>query len=117
MTVNEAITLARNIKQVDSSQFTDAIMVQFLNEVEGKVQTEILRTPLDELVKYTTSDMSKTLIVEAPHDKLYYPYLCAMIDFVNGEYNKFNNTMIIANSYIKEWANWYLRQNIVEDYE
>ena len=33
------------------------------------------------------------LLVPAPHSKIYYAYLCAMIDFANGEYNKYQKEM------------------------
>ena len=53
--------------------------------------------------------MDMDLIVGPPHDKLYYAYLCAMIDFTNGEYAKYNNSIIVANAFMAEWAAWFNR--------
>ena len=43
--------------------------------------------------------------------KLYYTYLEAMVDFAHGEYNKYQNTMALFNSYVQSFTRWY-GQNI-----
>lgn len=109
MTVKTAITLARQLKQIDQVNYPDDLMLQFLNECEGKVQTEVLNIAPMDCQQYTTDDLDKDLIVGPPHDKLYYAYLCAMIDFVNGEYSKYNNSLNLANTFLAEWAAWFNR--------
>lgn len=109
MTVQSAITMARNLKQVDETHYPDSMLLQFLNEVEGKVQTEVLMIAPDDTVRYGADDLTNEMIVTAPHDKLYYVYLMAMIDFVNGEYDRYTNSMNLANAHITEWAAWYNR--------
>ena len=109
MTVQSAITMARNLKQVDETHYPDSMLLQFLNEVEGKVQTEVLMIAPEDTVRYGADDLTSEMIVTAPHDKLYYVYLMAMIDFVNGEYDRYTNSMNLANAHITEWAAWYNR--------
>ena len=109
MKVSEAIQWARQLKQINATQYPDALLLQFLNECEGKVQAEFLRIADTDVQRYSLEDMDKKLIVGPPHDKLYYTYLCAMIDFANGEYSKYNNAIIIANSFLAEWAAWFNR--------
>lgn len=109
MTIREAINLARQLKQISPTNYPDALMLQFVNECEGKIQTEFLRISEIDCQRYTEDDLDKSLIVSPPHDKLYYTYLCAMIDFTNGEYNKYQNAIVIANSFMAEWAAWFNR--------
>lgn len=109
MKVSEAINLARDLKQIDTVNYPDSLLLQFVNECEGKVQTEFLRIADVDCQRYTMDDLDKDLIVGPPHDKLYYTYICAMIDFVNGEYAKYNNSINIANSFMSEWAAWFNR--------
>ena len=52
MTVQSAITMARNLKQVDETHYPDSMLLQFLNEVEGKVQTEVLMIAPEDTVRY-----------------------------------------------------------------
>lgn len=47
------------------------------------------------------------LLVSPPHDKIYWVYLSALIDFGNGEYNKYENTMQMFNAYFGEYLRWY----------
>ena len=49
------------------------------------------------------------LAVRPPHDKLYAPYVTAMIDFANGEYNKYQNTFQMFNAFWGEYCRWYSR--------
>ena len=109
MTVRQAIELARVLKQIDQANYPDILMLQFLNECEGKLQTEFLHIADVDCQRYTEDDMDMDLIVGPPHDKLYYAYLCAMIDFTNGEYAKYNNSIIVANAFMAEWAAWFNR--------
>ena len=109
MKVRQAIELARGLKQIDQVNYPDILMLQFLNECEGKLQTEFLHIADVDCQRYTEDDMEMDLIVGPPHDKLYYAYLCAMIDFTNGEYAKYNNSIIVANAFMAEWAAWFNR--------
>ena len=109
MKVRQAIELARGLKQIDQVNYPDILMLQFLNECEGKLQTEFLHIADVDCQRYTEDDMDMDLIVGPPHDKLYYAYLCAMIDFTNGEYAKYNNSIIVANAFMAEWAAWFNR--------
>lgn len=109
MKVAQAIQLARTLKQIDEGNYPDWLMLQFLNECEGKIQTEFLHIAGIDCQQYTTDDMEQELIVGPPHDKLYYTYLCAMVDFTNGEYEKYNNSILIANAFMSEWAAWFNR--------
>lgn len=114
MTAEMAIQLARNLKQVDEMIFPDAVMLQWLNECEGKVQTDVLHVALVDCVRYGAEDLTKELLVSPPHDKLYYTYLMAMIDLANGEYSKYNNSVLVANDFLHEWAAWYSRTHGID---
>lgn len=49
------------------------------------------------------------LLVRPPHDKLYAAYVIAQIDFANGEYDKYENTLKMFNGYWGEYCRWYSR--------
>ena len=57
-----------------------------------------------------TFDGTETeLIISTFHNKLYRSYLIAMIDYANGEYDKYNNTMQMFNRELSEFTEWYAR--------
>ncbi len=105
MTLSQVIATVDEIKP---NAFGDISKTMWMNEVEGLIQTEVMLLPAEGCIRYdANSDTDTELLVKAPHDKLYWVYLCAMIDFANGEYNKYQNTMQLFNTYFGEYMRWY----------
>lgn len=106
-TVKSVIDQVDNIKP---NAFSDETKTSWLNEVEGMVQTEVFLWASGQIITYDYSTHKNTeMLVKPPHDKLYWAYLAAMIDFANGEYNKYQNTMQLFNSYYGEFTRWFAR--------
>lgn len=105
MTLSEVMT---RVDEIKPNAFSNEVKTSWMNEVEGMVQTEVfLFNPVD-VVQYSyEEDKDKTLLVDPPHDKLYAPYLEARIDYANGEYNKYQNTMQLFNQFYGEFMRWY----------
>jgi hypothetical protein len=58
--------------------------------------------------------------VTHPHDKLYYLYVIAMMDFANHEYDKYANDMEVYNAAYDDFAKWWQRKyryNFREGYD
>lgn len=105
------MTLSSIIQQVDDikpNAFTNDTKTAWINEVEGLVQTEVMLLAIDDVIQYDyETDKNTVMLVKPPHDKIYWTYLTALIDFANGEYNKYQNTMQMFNSYFGEYMRWY----------
>ena len=100
--------ILRYVDDIKPNRFTDETKVQWLNEVEGYIQTEVMMLALADVVQYDPEvNMNTDLLVKFPHDKLYSLYLCAMVDFANGEYDKYTNTMQLYNEFLGEYIGWY----------
>lgn len=108
MKVSELISFVDIIKP---NAFPVSAKVAWLNEVEGMVWTEVMLLSPLEFVPHTYDDSTgegdADLLVVPPHSKLYNTYLCAMIDFANGEYDKYQNTMTLFNAHFSEFMRWY----------
>lgn len=105
MTVAQVIRMVDDIKP---NAFSDETKTQWISECEGLVQTEILLLAVDDCRSYTFErDADTVLLAKPPHDKLYWAYLSAMVDFGNGEYEKYQNTMQLFNSHYSEYMRWY----------
>lgn len=108
MTLKQVIDFVDEIKP---NAFSDDAKTMWVNEVEGYVQTEVFLLNVDDIVVYNyDTDKNKELLVEPPHSKIYWTYLTAMIDFANGEYNKYANTMQMYNEFIGEFMRWFARE-------
>lgn len=107
MTLREVI---ERVDEIKPNAFSEDTKTMWLNECEGMVQTEVLLFASEDILVYDfDADKDAELLVKPPHDKLYWVYLAAMIDFANGEYNKYQNTMQMFNNSFNEFMGWYAR--------
>lgn len=96
------------VDEIKPNAFSNEAKTQWVNECEGLVQTEVLLLADAELISYSyNTDKDKELLVKHPHVKIYWAYLTAMIDFANGEYNKYQNTMQMFNAFFSEYMRWF----------
>lgn len=105
------MTVAQVIQAVDEvkpNAFSNEEKTRWLNEVEGMVQTEVLLFASEEVITYSyEQDKDAELLVQPPHDKLYPAYLEARVDYANGEYEKYQNTMQMFNAFYGEFIRWF----------
>ncbi len=105
MKLREVIEYVDGIKP---NAFTDEDKTRWINEAEGMVQTNVFLLAPEEIITYDFEhDGEAELLVRPPHDKIYAAYLAAMIDFANGEYNKYQNTYQMFNAHYRELMNWF----------
>ena len=105
MRINEVI---KRVDELKPNAFTPDQKTMWINEVEGKVQTEILLFASPQIITYDwDADEHTELLVAPPHDNIYPSYLTAMIDFANGEYARYNNSYVMFNSQYREFMRWF----------
>lgn len=98
------------IDSIKPNAFSEEAKTAWINEIEGLVQTEVFLLAIEDVVQYTwPKDAAVTLLAKPPHDKIYWVYLSAMVDFANGEYDKYQNTMQMFNQFFGEYMRWYAR--------
>lgn len=98
------------VDRVKDNAYSDADKIIWLNEVEGLAQSEVMLLSPDDIVTYTPDDTDAEMLVKPPHDKIYYSYLVAMIDYYNGEYDKYANSQSLFNQYMAEYERWYAQR-------
>ena len=99
-TVREIIDYADRIKP---NAFSDEDKVMWMNEIEGRIMREIFLMSEADRYEFTkdrvyADENPDRVLVEVPYDNIYGLYLAAQIDYANGEYNKYNNTMQAFNA-------------------
>ena len=126
MTVSELFDFIKGVRP--GFAFTDAQMMVWLNEIEGKVQTDILllEPSVSEdgkttgFIEYDATidpetgkmvDAETELIVKFPWNKLYRYFMLMSIDLYNGEYQRYANTFALFNEAYEEYSAW-VAQNI-----
>ena len=99
------------VDELKPNAFPADTKVAWLNEVEGMVWCDVMLLSPVEFRSYEYNDQSgegdDELLVIPPHNKIYAIYLCAMIDFYNGEYDRYQNSITLFNAYFGEYMRWY----------
>lgn len=111
MKISEAISRLDSLK---SNTFGQEEKVQWLSELDWRVKREIIDThegwediPFD---GYQGSEPLETeLLVRAPWDAVYLRWMEAMVDYHNGELDKYKNSHALFNTAWEEYAAWYNR--------
>lgn len=105
MTVSELFAYVDHVKQ---NAFTDSDKLVWLNEIEARIQTEVMLRWQGEMEQYTLpEDKDTELLLSPPHTAVYRYWLQAMIDFENGEYDKYQNTSGMFNAAWSAFVAWF----------
>ncbi len=106
-------TLKQIIEEVDTikpNAFSPEQKVAWLNSLEGRIQTDIWLRFSREMAPYDWKiDQNTQVLIEPPHDDIYGVWLQAQIDFANGEYDKYQNTMAVYNALWGDYLRYFAR--------
>ena len=105
------------IDEVKPNSYSQSEKTKWLSSLDGIVKREIIDTHEGgEGVAYSgyTTDTALTteLLVPAPYDDIYLRWLEAQIDYANGEYGKYNNSITMYNAAYTAYANHYNRNHM-----
>lgn len=108
MTLSEAIAFGDSMRKANA--YAPEIKTRWINEVEGAVLTNVHLLSIKDVVYLSYPEHKDAVLsVSPPYDRLYWAYLCAMIDLANGEFASYQNWYEVFNSFLKEYKIWYAR--------
>lgn len=91
MTATILFERLRKLKPVPA-EIDDTILLDWLNQVEGQILHEIFLLALSEITPYSATP-TEALAAPYPYDGIYLLWMEAQVDFTNGEYERYTNTM------------------------
>ena len=111
MTIIEAIT---RLDALNFNTYKQPEKIEWLSKLDGMVKKHIIDTHEGaEGVSFTgyTADtpLDTVLLVPAPYDEIYLRWMEAQIDYHNGEYDKYNNAIIMFNTDFDTYQKHYTR--------
>lgn len=113
MKIIEAITRLDALK---FNTYGQSDKVDWLSRLDSMVKNQVIDTHEGvEAVTFTGYDDSTSLdtelLVPAPYDEVYLRWLEAQIDYHNGEYDKYNNAIIMFNTAFEAYQSYYNRMH------
>lgn len=109
MTITEAISRADALK---FNTYSREEKIKWLSELDGSIQKTVMdryqggaSAPFIPYGAHTAEDT--VLLVEPPFDSVYLRWLEAQIDYHNGEYDKYNASILLFNTAFEAFAHHY----------
>jgi hypothetical protein len=105
------------IDEVKPNSCSQAEKIKWLSSLDGVIKSEIIDTHevgADIVFNgYTEdSDLNTKLLVDAPYDDVYLRWLESRIDYTNGEYGKYNNSLTAYNDAYSLFERYYNRTHM-----
>lgn len=105
------------IDELKPNSYSQSEKIKWLSSLDGLIKREIIDTHEGgEDIVFSgyneNSDLSTELLVPAPYDDIYLRWLETQIDYLNGEYGKYNNSITMYNAAYSIYANYYNRTHM-----
>ena len=114
MTIIEMIT---DVDALKPNSYEQAYKVQWLSQLDSRVKQDIIDTHEGgEGVVFSgyndDTPIDTELLIPHPYDDVYRFWLEAQIDYANGEYTKYNNSMAMFNTAYSAFERYYNRMHM-----
>ena len=114
MTIMDAIF---RIGELKPNSYSQSEKIKWLSTLDGIIKTEIIDTHEGgEDIVFNgydeNTELATTLLVSAPYDDVYLRWLEAQIDYANGEYGKYNNSITAYNDAYSLFQRYYNRTHM-----
>ena len=111
MTIIEAIT---RLDELKFNAYTQDDKVEWLSRLDSAVKLQIIDNHVGaENISFSgynkDTHPNTVLLVPAPYDEVYLRWMEAQIDYHNGEYDKFNNSIVMYNTAFDNYQKYYIR--------
>ena len=114
MKIAEAIARLNSLKH---NVFPFEEKVGWLSRLDHMIKKHIIDTHEGGLAAAFTgynadTDLNTEMLIPEPFDEAYLRYMEAQIDYANGEYGKYNNSIEMFNTSWKAYQNYYNRTHM-----
>jgi hypothetical protein len=114
MTIAEAITKVDTLKP---NTYTTEDKIGWLSNLDARVKSQIIDAhECDKPIIFygydSLLDQETELLVTTPYDEMYLRWLEAMIDYHNGEDDRYNNAIMLFNNAYEGYKRYYTRNHM-----
>ena len=114
------MTLIEAINRADAlfpNSYKEAEKVYWLSTLDGIIKTEIIDTHEGyEGVEFSgyneNTPLNTKLLVPAPYDEIYIRYLEMQINYTNGEFGRYNNSVLMYEEAFNAFKQYYNRTHM-----
>jgi hypothetical protein len=118
------VKIIEAISQLDAlkpNTYSGSEKIVWLSRLDAMIKKNIIDTHEGGDVTFTgygeDTDQSTELLVAEPYDEMYLRWLEAQIDYANGEYERYNNSVDLFNTAYEEYKKYYNRTHMPKSRE
>lgn len=103
-------TLGQIIAEIDRLKpngFSGEEKTEWVNQLQGQLRRDVHLRPVGFVPLDWAQDQQTPLMLDESRSGLYHAWLGAQIDFHNGEYDKYQNSMEMFNAQWRSYVAWY----------
>ena len=108
MKIIEAIN---HVDEVKPNSYSQTEKIRWLSTLDGTIKAEVIDNyegaESISFEPYTEDSLLRELLVPHPYDEVYIRWLEAQIDYANGEYGKYNNSITMYNTAYSAFVRYY----------
>lgn len=114
MRIREAIDRIDSLKH---NTYSNSDKIAWISRLDSMVKKQIIDSHEGaDQVSFSayddSTDIGTELLVPEPFDEMYMRWLEAQIDYANGEYGKYNNSILMFNTSYEDYVNYYNRTHM-----
>lgn len=102
-----------SIKELKPSSFGAEFIMKTIEELDRKIFEEFLKERIENPENYDNrypfENEKEELLLPEIYANVYISYVMAQMDFFQGDYDRYNNEMLMYNTKLIEYYNWYTR--------
>lgn len=107
MKLREAINALKMLRDIRAEE---ELYYLWINELEGRVQTEIMLANIMDVTQYDEEQYDANLMVLPPHDTMYVDYLAYKAAEYYGEYDRAQYLYAVFEKKYRAYAAWYMNR-------
>ena len=107
MKLREAINALKMLRDIRAEE---ELYYLWINELEGRVQTEIMLMDIMDVIQYNEEIYDATLMVLPPHDTMYVDWLAYKAAEYYNEYDRAKYLYAVFEKKYRAYAAWYMNQ-------
>lgn len=107
MKLREAILALKKLRDV---RIEDVLLYMWINELEGRVQLEVMLAEIGDVIRYTEEQYDANLLILPPHDHLYVDWLLYKTAEYYNEQDRAKYHSAEFEQKYKRFAAWYMNQ-------
>lgn len=107
MTYMECISM---VDTLNPNRVSNEIKRRWLGELEGRIMVEVEGVSPSSLSTPEEDSEVPYLSVPYPYDRMYWLYVMAMLDFVNGDSARYDNSAAMFNAAYQDYAKRRMRE-------